>query len=561
MDGVGDVCDDTLLNPQELSIVLGRGQSYTLTKTICLPPSPPRVDIVIAVDTTGSMGGEIAAMRQNLAAFAVEVRHRAPDSDIRFGLVHYRDYPRPYSSCGYSGSYGQSGDFAYQVLAPIGTPDPQVLAALQTLVAFGGGDGPESYSRVLWEMSQAGSGIGFRPGARRVVLNVGDDLPHDCNLRQELVEPCSVPLSTGIDPGRDELVFTADDVDFQDDAFAQLVARDTRLFTVYSNSSGECAWRQWSERLGGALVRANTNGTLPPGTDLVGTVLELIADPFVQEVVLDHAPCGLAFAFDPPVVTGPIDVTLGAQVAVQETITVPSDLPAGVTSVDCNVRVLADGVLIGIQRVHVDIDCAVLSFEGFANGQRIATDAFADQGVSLTLPYTPNLVNFGLAAFDSVPLGPNAGGFDPDLLVGTGNLLIFQENGVQSVPGIFDQPDDAQLGGTVWFEFDTPAQLTSLDLVDIDAGPPFQEVSLTLRDVAGRTRSYHVPDGWTTDRHADGPPGYGTLDLTTLAPQPGFAATATATENAGFDAAHVTRLIVRLSSSGAIDNLVYCPGP
>jgi hypothetical protein len=173
----------------------------------------------------------------------------------------------------------------------------------------------------------------------------------------------------------------------------------------------------------------------------------------------------------------------------------------------------------------------------------------------------PGSLHARLAAFDSVPLGPNAGGFDPDLLVGTGNLLIFQENGVQSVPGIFDQPDDAQLGGTVWFEFDTPAQLTSLDLVDIDAGPPFQEVSLTLRDVAGRTRSYHVPDGWTTDRHADGPPGYGTLDLTTLAPQPGFAATATATENAGFDAAHVTRLIVRLSSSGAIDNLVYCPGP
>ncbi|MCI0636622.1 MAG: WD40 repeat domain-containing protein, partial [Actinobacteria bacterium] len=57
-----------------------------------------------------------------------------------------------------------------------------------------------------------------------------------------------------------------------------------------------------------------------------------------------------------------------------------------------------------------------------------------------------------------------------------------------------------------------------------------------------------------------GPPGTGTLDLTTLAPQPGFLSVATASEQAGFDADHVVRLVVTLGSSGAVDDLTWSPG-
>lgn len=171
------------------------------------------------------------------------------------------------------------------------------------------------------------------------------------------------------------------------------------------------------------------------------------------------------------------------------------------------------------------------------------------------------LNTYGAAIFDSSPTGPNAGGSDPDLLVDMGNILILQENGAQSVPDIYDDLDDAQLGGLFVFDFVDPLQVISIDLIDICPGPPNQDVIVTLFDQEFQTRTYLVPGGWTNDLFQDGAPGFGTLDLTTLAAQPGYQATATAFEGSGFDAGEVVRLEVSLASSGALDNLVVDTTP
>ena len=85
---------------------------------------------------------------------------------------------------------------------------------------------------------------------------------------------------------------------------------------------------------------------------------------------------------------------------------------------------------------------------------------------------------------------------------------------------------------------------------------------MTLIDQEFRLRTYFVPGGWTNDLFFDGPPGFGTLDLTTLAPQPGFLTTATASEDSGFDSSNVIRLEVFFLSSGGLDNLEIClPNP
>lgn len=168
---------------------------------------------------------------------------------------------------------------------------------------------------------------------------------------------------------------------------------------------------------------------------------------------------------------------------------------------------------------------------------------------------------YGAAVFDSSPTGPNAGGSDPDLLVDLGNILILQESGAQSVPDIYDDLDDAQLGGIFVFDFVEPVEVQSLDLIDICPGPPNQDVTVTLFDRELRTRTYFVPGGWTNDRFQDGAPGFGTLDLTTLDPQPGFQATATAQQFTLFSPAEVVRLEVLLNSSGALDNLVVDTSP
>ena len=81
---------------------------------------------------------------------------------------------------------------------------------------------------------------------------------------------------------------------------------------------------------------------------------------------------------------------------------------------------------------------------------------------------------------------------------------------------------------------------------------------MTLTDSSARTRTYTVPSNWTGDLILNGGPAFGTLDLTTLAPQPGFASIATASQQAGFDGDAVVRITVHLGSSGAVDDVMWC---
>ena len=549
-DGVGDVCDTTLLEPQEVTFALRRGESVTLTKHVCIPRSPPKVDFVMAIDVTGSMGGEINQMQENFRFFARRVRELAPDSDIRFGLVSYADYPHFYSSCGYSQSYGGGIDYAFRVEAPVGASDAEVIAAINSVFTHDGFDGPESYSRVLWEFNQPDSGIGFRPGARRVVLNACDNIPHDCQVGAGLPGGCIIG-TTGWDPGRDEHVLNADDIDFQDDALAPLVARDTRLFTIFSDAQ-TCAWTQWTESTGGQLVQASPSGILPPGTDLAAILLQGIADTVVEQVSFDPGNCALQITFDPPVV-GPIDVTFGARIEVEETITVPLDLPGDVTSIDCGVRVIADRVLLGTQRVHVDIGCSTLTFDGLANGHGVSPADFAGQGVTIS----STGANAGAALFDSQVGGPNDPGLDTDLLIGHGNLLLLQDDAHASLsgPGTFATPVDDPQGGDLAFDFAPPIDPRSVLLTDLDP-PPNAGASVTLTDGAGRRRVYSVPPGWTGTY---GVSGFRILDLSTLAAQPGAGARlATASEDPGFQQANVVRVVVHMTGLGAMDELVFC---
>lgn len=168
--------------------------------------------------------------------------------------------------------------------------------------------------------------------------------------------------------------------------------------------------------------------------------------------------------------------------------------------------------------------------------------------------------NLGAAVFDTTKGGPNAGGPDKDLLVGLGNALILQDTRApaQSVPGIFDVPNDA-VSGVMVFDFVQPVTLLSLTIIDVDT----PGLSVVLTDTSGLTRTYTVGVNFTFDievnPQAD---GYSVLDLTTLAAQVGEAGgTATASQMQGFNADGVVQLRVNWQTSGAIDNLTFIPAP
>jgi len=193
------------------------------------------------------------------------------------------------------------------------------------------------------------------------------------------------------------------------------------------------------------------------------------------------------------------------------------------------------------------------------NGQSISTPPEFGNLVSIT---TAGLNSLGPAIFDSSFAGPNLSGPDADLIVGLGNILILQdsENPTQTVPDIFDVPNDEDAGGSLIFSFTNPVRLLSLVLIDINGEN--QDVFMTLTDIAGATRNYAVPSHWTFDIAREGPLGYDTLDLTTLAPQVGEGgSSATASESASFNPNAVIRLNVEFSGSAGLDNLTFIPEP
>jgi Mg-chelatase subunit ChlD len=121
---------------------------------------PDFLDLVLVVDTTGSMGDEIAFLQKELIGVTKAAGRQAPGVSIRYGLVAYRD----------------QGD-AYVVKNFGFTTNSNTMAGwLRGLTADGGGDYPEAAAAAL----RAGVGLDWRRGkGERLLLHVADAPPHD----------------------------------------------------------------------------------------------------------------------------------------------------------------------------------------------------------------------------------------------------------------------------------------------------------------------------------------------------------------------------------------------
>lgn len=117
------------------------------------------VDVVFAIDTTGSMGGLIASAQRTMWSIATRVRQLEPGADLRLGLVAYRD----------------TGDaYVTRPFALTGDLDA-VYAELAGYAAEGGGDLPENVAAALAVALE----LDWRRGATKLVFVVGDAPPAD----------------------------------------------------------------------------------------------------------------------------------------------------------------------------------------------------------------------------------------------------------------------------------------------------------------------------------------------------------------------------------------------
>jgi hypothetical protein len=121
-----------------------------------------KFDLLLAIDTTGSMGDEINYLKSELRQILTDIRRSHPGLDIRLGLVAYRD----------------EGDIYVTRTYPF-TPDLEGMQAnLRTQYADGGGDYPEAMDLALTRAVAQD----WRPDAVKSLLLVADAPPHDENI-------------------------------------------------------------------------------------------------------------------------------------------------------------------------------------------------------------------------------------------------------------------------------------------------------------------------------------------------------------------------------------------
>ncbi len=117
------------------------------------------IDIVIAIDCTGSMSGTIANVKANAQRIVQIIRERA--ATTWFGAIKFRDY----------------GDtFITTILMHPGESISAFQAAVNTMQSGGGGDWAEAYIEVVF---QAAQDVTWRQTARSLLIILGDAPPHD----------------------------------------------------------------------------------------------------------------------------------------------------------------------------------------------------------------------------------------------------------------------------------------------------------------------------------------------------------------------------------------------
>jgi hypothetical protein len=234
--------------------------------------------------------------------------------------VSYEDYPIPadnFPACGSGyvpdfGGYGRPDrdDRAFEDVLRL-TPDVRsVVCAIRDLSNKDGGDFPQSYGRVYWEVAESvlktpGSGytnLGFLDDSSRdslkILVDFGDDVPHDTDLnhddgnngnlqKYEIWGPNRLlngtyldigggEIDSGVDPGRPgdpppnttgvagdfSCPDDVDIIDFQDRALPALEATGIRLVHIDSSERTELIpyWTTWTSGTGGAFARLRSNG-------------------------------------------------------------------------------------------------------------------------------------------------------------------------------------------------------------------------------------------------------------------------------------------------------------
>lgn len=124
-----------------------------------IKPYNEDVDVAFVIDTTGSMGYTIEAMKQKMVRFADVVNKRSRHA--RFAVITYQDHPE---------AGGDPEDYPARVNLDFTSQAHEAKKAIEALHVGGGGDLQES----MYSGMKAALDLQWRPGVRKIMIVVAD---------------------------------------------------------------------------------------------------------------------------------------------------------------------------------------------------------------------------------------------------------------------------------------------------------------------------------------------------------------------------------------------------
>ncbi|MCN9241163.1 VWA domain-containing protein [Streptomyces sp. RY43-2] len=184
--GVPIAAPQSPVTPAVVDEALAPGGSLAVDKRVRTPVVPPRPDVVLLVDGTGSMQPTIDNVQANLSRITDRVRQEQPDS--RFAVATYGDKI--------------DGDRVFTVLQGLTDDLDAVQRGVDGLTADRGEYSPgpaEDWINALWQIGNgAGGQTVFREGASPVVVLVGDASSHDPSMDHSLTDAIDVLKDAGV---------------------------------------------------------------------------------------------------------------------------------------------------------------------------------------------------------------------------------------------------------------------------------------------------------------------------------------------------------------------------
>lgn len=246
LDGAGPVVNVVVKGRQSSAPATG---PYTSCNIRLIPE---KIDLVFAIDTTGSMGPYISGV-VGVANSVVDTL-AGSGADFRVGVVDYKDVDSPFPGC--PPDYDAVTDLAFS------TAKPAITGALNSLLGkvAGGCDLPED---VLSGVKRAVD-FPWRNGVKKAIILMGDAPGHDPEGHSGLTSASVIAAANAVDPAVIYPILVG--FDFSATSFVTNLATGTGGRTFDSNASNV------GQAVLDAINAIVASPTANPGGPYTGTV-------------------------------------------------------------------------------------------------------------------------------------------------------------------------------------------------------------------------------------------------------------------------------------------------